>query len=306
MNKFILGSGITGLLARAILGPEWKLIPFGRSRFYSFVPPLADNHLVFHKDIDEIILELGFKPSTNLLMRAISYGGQLIFSDESFVKSLYLTKLFGDSPHPAGNLLLRNELNVYNVSATDLYSKLQTNYKNEINENITKFGALSSINPIDHTLTTDKGIFEYHKIISTIPLDSLFTYLSMPTDLPSKDVWYYEVLTPSLNFEGAKQVFVADVPFDFFKVDRLGNNQYVFHCHRDLGNPQAYLGAFLNNNLTINNFTHAEKAYPIGAPPSISALEADQIYPVGCHAQWDYFMDISSSIRRLIKLKNRE
>jgi hypothetical protein len=303
VNKFILGSGINGLLARFILGDKWQIIPFGRSRFYSFSPPLADNHLVFHKDIDDIIRRIGFNPTIDKMMRAVSYNGQLIFSDESFAKNFYLAKLFGEDRHPAGSLLLRHELNIYRyATATEVYSSLQKLYKNEINEAIQKYGTINNINMTSHVFDTDKGTFEYSALISTIPLDALLTYIGNQMPLPSKDVWYYQVTTPTLNFEGAKQVFVADAPYDFFKVDRLGNNQYTFHCHRDLGNPEVYLGAFTNNKVSIDNSTHMIKAYPIGPPPSVSNLELNNIHPVGSHAQWDYFMDVSSSLRRLTKM----
>jgi hypothetical protein len=227
----------------------------------------------------------------------------LIFSDESFAKNIYLAKLFGEDKHPAGSLLLRQELNVYRyATATEVYSNLQKLYKNEINEAIQKYGTVGSIHMANHVLDTDKSTFEYSTLVSTIPLDALFAYAGHKVSLPSKDVWYYQVATPSLNFEGAKQVFVADAPYDFFKVDRLGNNQYAFHCHRDLGNPEVYLGAFTNNNVSISNATHMAKAYPIGQPPALDDLEQHNIYPVGSHAQWDYFMDVSSSLRRLVKL----
>jgi len=50
--NIILGSGIIGLLAKLILGQDWKIIPFYRSRYFSFNPALDDNFIIR----DEILL----------------------------------------------------------------------------------------------------------------------------------------------------------------------------------------------------------------------------------------------------------
>ena len=300
--NFILGSGIVGLLAKFILGDNWQLIPFGRSRFYSFNPPMADNHIVCHDDVEGVIRKLGYNPSSSRLLRATSYSGQLLFGDASFVRDAYISKLFNQNPHPAAKLLLRHELNVYKYAmSTEVYVILQKMYNANIQKAIQQYGTPNKISTIDHTITTPNGTYAYDKIISTIPLHAINDLLGTPMALPSVDAWYYHVTTPSLNFEGAQQVFVADTAFDFYRVDKLPSNQYIFHCRCDLGNPMTYLGAFLNNRLSIENASQIKQAYPIGAPPTLN-MEQDSIYPVGAHAQWDYFMDVSSSIRRLVRL----
>jgi hypothetical protein len=303
--NFILGSGITGLLAKSILGENWQLIPFGRSRFYSFNPPTADNFIVAHDSIDPIIREFTAIPKTDRLFRASSYGGQLLFADASFAKDAYISKLFGDNIHPAAKMLLRLELNVYkHVTATEIYSSLQTRYKLEIDKARQQYGTVSKISYQDHTIQTSTGTYEYNKIISTIPLDALLDFIGETHSLPAVDVWYYHIATPALNFEGAQQVFVADTAFDFFKVDRVSGDQYVFHCRCDLGNPMSYLGAFTNSRLDVINATNMQKAFPVGTPPKLNDLEKVGIYPVGQHGQWDYFMDVGASIRRLLKLRS--
>ena len=303
--NFILGSGITGLLAKEVLGESWQLIPFGRSRFYSFYPPTGDNFIVSHDSIDPIIREFTAIPQTDLLFRATSYGGQLLFADASFAKDSYLSKLFGANMHPAAKMLLRHELNVYkHVTATELYNTLQTRYKTQIEQARQQYGTVNKISHQDHTIQTSTGTYEYNKIVSTIPLDALLEFMGETHTLQAANVWYYHITTPALNFEGARQVFVADAAFDFFKVDKISNDQYVFHCRCDLGNPMSYLGAFMNNRLSIENATNMQKAYPVGAPPKLEEIEKVGIYCVGQHAQWDYFMDVSSSIKRLLKLRS--
>jgi hypothetical protein len=306
VTKFILGSGITGLLARAILGDSWQLIPFGRSRFYSHIPPLADDLITWSADIDEAIEQLGYSTVPVRCQRGYSYGGQLIFSDHSFAKTNYLTKLFGSDPHPGAEMLLRSDSMVYkDVITTRLYESLQNRFKLEINRGLQRYGnSIEAIDTKERIIITSAGKLGYSQIVSTIPLGALQDYCGNLGIYPGRDVWYYDVTTPSLNFEGAHQVFVADLPFDFFKVTNNGMNNYMFECLQDLGNPTQYLAAFLNDQLEIKNATSMQKAIPIGPPPPIGAIEDNQIYPVGCHAQWDYFMNVSSSIKRLLRLRN--
>ena len=42
----IFGAGVVGLIARHVLVGNWQIVPFGRSRFFSFNPPLDDNFMI--------------------------------------------------------------------------------------------------------------------------------------------------------------------------------------------------------------------------------------------------------------------
>ena len=302
MNKYILGGGIVGLMARHILGPEWKLIPFKLSRFYSYTPALADDYIVVAPDLAGVLADLGFVPQTRRYFRAFSYGGQLIFSEQSFVNNFYNAKVFDNKIHPAAELLTKMDMLVFKTNASDLYERLVNAYRSEIKANIDLYGEVESIT--NHRIKTNKTELEFDKVVSTIPLDALARYMDIQMTLPAKDVWYYLVKTPSLNFEGANDVLVADQPFDFYKVSHVGPQTYLFHCLRDLVNPRTYLGAFLDNNLDVQRQTSVAKAFPIGSPPDLGQFESADIYPVGCHGQWDTFMDVSSSARRLFKLRS--
>lgn len=302
MSKFILGSGITGLLARHILGPEWKLIPFKRSRFYSFTPALADDYIVSTPEVATVLSSLNFLPLTRRYMKAFSYNGELIFSEQSFVNQLYNQKIFGLDAHPVAAVLTKTDLLTFKTTAGDLHDRLLDTYMNEIKTNQELYGDVINIDMNNRRINTSKGGLDYTKIVSTIPLTALRAYVGWSSDLPAANVWYYLVKTPSLNFEGANDVLVVDKAFDFFKVSHVGPQTYLFHCLRDLGNPGRYLGAFLNNNLEVQRQTQVTDALPLGPPQSMGTFW--DIDPVGCHGQWDYFMDVSSSIKRLLRLKS--
>lgn len=299
MRQFILGSGIVGLLARFILGDSWQLIPFGRSRFYSFNTPLADNHIIRTNKIDAVLTDLGYSKATVHYQRVFSYIGQLIFSGESFVKQAFIEKLFGGSQHPLADKLLRTADEVYQVKITDLYQGLMAAYTNEIRTSLETYGALQSIG--EHTLITQNQTLEFDRVVSAIPLDHLYGLMGTSYDLPARDLWYYHVKTSSIDLEGANEALVVDGPFDFYKVTNIRPDEYIFHCLRDLVNPTDYLSAFIGTEFKLLNSTTMQRALPVGAPPRLEILENNGIYPVGCHGQWDYFMDIASGVNRLVK-----
>lgn len=301
VNKFILGSGVVGLLARHILGPEWKIIPFKKSRFYSYIPALADDFIVSSPEMGNVLSDLRFLGFDRRYTRAFSYNGELIFSEQSFVKQLYHQKLFGDNLHPAAAQLTKTDFIAFKTTASELYDRLLEEYMSEIKTNADLYGEIENIS--DHHIKTNKANLEFEKVVSTIPLDALAQYMGQLLTLPALDVWYYLVKAPTLDFEGALDVLVADAAFDFFKVSHVAPHTYLFNCKVDLGNPARYLGAFLNNNLEVQRQTTIAKAIPLGAPPNLSSFESADVYPVGCHGQWDMFMDVSSSVNRLLKLR---
>jgi len=299
--NFILGSGILGLLAKVALGDQWCIIPFGRSRFYSFNPPIGDNYIIRNEFTADLFSRLGFSQDIQYINGAYSYNGELIFSNESFAKYEYIDKLFATDPHPLAKTLLRIDFMAHSISIYELYHRLLERYKSEILENNIKYGDINNIT--DHIISTTTGKYQYTKIISTLPLPTLNKYSNLSSGLSSRDMWYYHVTTPLLNFENAKFVLVGDKPYDFHKVVNIGPQEYIFHCLKDLVNPIQYLGMFVNNQLKLLNSTFIPQAIPIGMPPNISNLEQMDIYPVGCHGQHDYFMDLASSIKRLYKMK---
>lgn len=302
-TNFILGSGVISLIARAVLGDNWTLIPFNKSRFYSFNPPLADDYITYSSEANLILSQLNLPINTVHYQRATSLCGQLIFSDESFVKQLYIEKLFNGAQHPAALQLLRNESIIYSLSVRHIYDQLLMRFTPEIHKSIEQYGELCQIT--DHTIVTTKGSYEFESMISTIPLYALNKFLGFSDDITGRDVWYYHVNTPSLDFEGAKQVFVADKVYDFFRVTTVAPEHYLFECLCDIMQPFEYFGAFTNNKLNVINSTRLEKVIPLDTPPKLDVMENKAIYPIGRHAQWDEFMDIGASMRRLSKLVNK-
>lgn len=214
---------------------------------------------------------------------------------------MYNQKLFGENLHPAAGALTKTDFITFKTSVGDLYSRLLETYMPEIQANASLYGDVESIEETNHHIKTNKTELDYEKLVSSIPFDALSKYMGQLKTLPAADIWYYLVKTPVLNFEGASEILVADKPFDFYKVTNVAPQTYLFHCLADLGNSKAYLGAFLNNNLDVQKTTQIARAIPVGPPPDVNGLV--DIFPVGCHGQWDMFMDVSSSINRLLKYR---
>ena len=239
----ILGGGLTALLARDILGDNWTVIPIGRSRFYSFNPPLADNYVVR----DDIIVEYMQKYTVLPYMFRIGYslGGQILFNTQLALNQ-YLTKLYGGMVPPQAFAYYSSRIDYFGYgNCVIMYSGLQEKFKSEIAENNTKFGMPQRIS--NHTITTDKGQFEYERIISTIPLPTLLKWMDVTwLDLKSYDEYCYHVRSDCLDFEGATHLFVADPEIEFHKATMINRLNYLFYAQKRIEYPGRYFMAFIN------------------------------------------------------------
>ena len=57
-------------------------------------------------------------------------------------------------------------------------------------------------------------------------------------------------------------------------------------------------------NFDIIDGTSVTEALPIGQPPDVTDIESLGIQCVGGNAQWDWCMDISSCIIKLLRIAN--
>ena len=279
---FILGNGLIGLLAGRILSR--KVIPFGRSRFYSFETPLADDHIVFAEDVASAV-----HSSPRILNNPkMSLGGKL-FEPTPELRSAYLNKVgmlnlaVGDSIKAAMTL---------NATCTELYRAL----KKEIDLFDVK---IIGIKP-GVLILTDGSTIPYSSLISTIPLNELLRLLKMQMTLECCDVYCCHLGTMELNLEGAQQVFVLDEHIEFFKVNQVRKNEYVLFSFQEL--DELIIGKYIKD-FKILEKTKIPDAMPLGVPPSLNDLEAMNIRCIGSCAQWDEAMDVSSCLRRILKIR---
>ncbi len=287
-GKYILGGGLISLIARDILGHDWQIISTGKSRFYGKIP-LADNHIVLDSTIDGVIRVDGRK----ILTRSISYGGNLHFWFQDWLKAKYLAKVYGEEYPRHFERLLQSSESVSTMDGTALYASLKTRYESELEPY-----KISEIK--DGKITTDKGPIEFNNIISTIPLDALYGYISIKHSLQAKDVWVYHIISDRLDLEGSDQSLVADDGIDFYKVDALTKSDYAFYCLKEIITPHEYFRSFMPGCL-IANSTHISNYIPLGNPIDQTKLKDHGIECIGSYAQWDDFADISSSIKRILK-----
>lgn len=306
MKAVILGSGLIGLLAKEIF-PEATIIPFGKSRFFYFVPSLADDFIVRSDKIDPFMSQclrqhFGFISSVPVIMkRSVSLGGQL--ASDSIAIQQYVSKIYPDAPSYARSLL-KTEFATYPITCHNLYMKLLTKHIGSLKEETEALGIVQKIEP--GIIRCEKGVVEYDRVISTIPLDVLLTFTGIFQSLSAHEVHCFHVATDALDFEGAHQVLVADESIGFFKVDRVGVYDYVFHNLGPVETPVPYFGAFIpNGRFRITGDTKVPNAIPKSphAPKIPDLQDRFKIDPVGSCAQWDDFMDVASSVLRLLHLR---
>jgi len=293
--KFILGSGLIGHIAKDIY-PEYEFIPFGRSRFYSYFPPLGENYIVANSKIEEYISKFSnILPTTRFFKRGFSIAGEITYAD--WASDLYIAKLYGNQPI-AKKLLAKSVFGIYSgITPTTLFMELSRKYIKDTLSDLNKYGDLNSIDLNNHLIHTSTGTFEYDDIISTIPLDVLLQYTGAKHTLKSRTGYLYMVETSSLDFEGADELLVCDEHFDFYSCTNLDGNEYIFRSFSELNHD--YLGAFMKEFKMVNS-TKIDGYIPVEKPPDLSWLIDQNILPVGSLARWDDFYDVSTSILTLL------
>lgn len=304
--NFIFGSGVIGLLAKIILGQSWTVIPFARSRFFSFNPALDDNFIICDADLDPFVKDITkeIKLQSFLYRRAWSVAGQLLPAWEESLCDDWLFKIFGSQTPPQSKIYLRDRMNltVYDVRVNGLYQSLVQSFLSELKEEAAK-GSVSEIG--DHYFIRGGVRHDFDRAISTIPLDVLRGLMGNKAELPSKDLHYIHVQTADLDFEGMNQLFVVDHAFDFYKVTNIAPERYLFYCHKDIPDPGAYLMNFMSK-FDIIDGTSVARALPMGPMPKLDIIESKGIYCVGSYAQWDWCMDVGSCILRLLRYAQRD
>ena len=144
----IFGSGIVGLLARIILGDSWKIIPFYRSRFFSFNPALDDNFIICDNQLDPFVKDLveDFALPRFVYTRAWSLEGELIKQWDVGICHDWAYKIFGSQIPPQTEPYMMDRMNlfVYDIRLNQLYERLQTTYIAELREEVLK-GEVSEI-----------------------------------------------------------------------------------------------------------------------------------------------------------------
>jgi len=303
--KVILGSGIVGLLAKLILGPSWTVIPFYKSRFFSYNPSLDDNFLIRDPSIDDVIKQILNQKTLSIYpyKRAWSIAGHILPQWDDSLCGDWLHKIFQDNI-PAQSVIYNKDrlnLNVYDIRINDLYSRLLNLYisdlkKESANGQITEIG--------DHFIVRNGIKIDVEQIINTIPLNKVCELANLEVDLPSKDIHYWHVGTTELDFEGNNQLLVADRPLGFYKVTNIAPNRYMFYCHEDIPNPGSYLMAFMKKFEILDGTTIPE-AMPLGDIPNTNILSNMGIYNVGSFAEWDWCADVGSNILKLVRFANR-
>lgn len=301
----IFGSGIVGLLARIILGDSWKVIPFYRSRFFSWNPALDDNFVICDDALDPFIQDLVKDPGLPRFVynRAWSIGGELVSKWDNGIYSDWSGKIFGQMvpPQTAPYMMNRMSLFVYDIRVNQLYERLQQTYIDELRTEVQK-GEVTEIG--DHYFIRNGVREDFQNAVSTIPLDALLKLMKQTPTLQAKTVHYLHIETDQLDFEGMNQVLVADQIFSFFKATNVAPNRYLLYCHEDIPNPGVYFMNFIKK-FDIIDGTSIENAIPMGPIPKLDNIENFGIFCVGSCAQWDWCADVGSNILRLLRYSGR-
>ena len=301
--NYIFGSGSVGLLAKKILGPSFTIVPFYKSRFFSYNPALDDNFIIRDDKLDHLIKDICGLSNTVLYKRAYSLAGELNKSHNKEYDLAWLSKVFGNAPSQS-SVYMQDRLSffVYDLRANNLYESLVNEYRTELHHE----NALGQVTEVgDHYFIRGGKRYDYDKLVSTIPLDILLKLMGRRHELKSKAVHYLHIASSELDFENCNQLLVLDNNIDFFKVTNVAPARYLFYFGNNIDQPGLYMMNFMRS-FDILDGTVVDGALPLGERPKLDNLESQDIFCVGSYAQWDWCMDIGSCMLRLLKYSGRD
>lgn len=297
MSKFILGSGVVGLLAKMILGNDWEIIPFKRSRFFSFNPSLCDNFIIRDDSIDHFITTELKGNLAGIYNCAYSIHGNLVRQHDKLLSSAWVGKVTQDPPQHTQYILKdRLSFGIYDIKVNSLYASLLSRFTPSTKE-------ITGISDTEIKFS-DGSSSAYDKIVSTVPLNILYKLMGKQPTLTYGNSYYYHVQTKDLNFEGANQVWVVDSDILFYKVSMISENHFMFYFN-DMLKPHEHIGQYLMKfmpRFDIIDGTAMNDSIPTGLKPDLTIVERKNIIPVGMLAEHDLSADIGSNIKKLIRL----
>lgn len=298
-KNIILGGGVVGLIAKKLLGDDWTLIPFGRSRFYSFVPALADNFIIRDPKIDDVVEYLGGKPKYLYKIR-YSLNGD-IFDYTLPACDVWLNKVFAGDPPPHASAYLKSRCNftIYDLRVNELYTALQNEFKDHIVEQ-DNLGLPTEVG--DHYFIRNGERYEFEQCISTIPLNALLKLCNSNMQLDANPCWIFHIQTEHLDFEGCNQLYVVDEAFDFYKATNIGPDRYIIYCNKEIYQPGPYFMRFMRRFDMLDG-TVIPDAIIQGPKKDLKELNKLGIECIGSYAEWDWCADVGSCIMKLLRYR---
>ena len=304
MRNFIFGSGIVGMVAKEILG-DWDIVPFRKSRFFSYEIALADNFIIRDPVIDGLIKDLGGSLAPIFYRRGYSHQGQLTPTADQILCSLWLEKIFGTKVPSHATAYWSNRLTqaIYDIRINQIYENLLNKHYPTLKSEADK-GQVTEINIGDHYFVRNGIKEEFDNIICTIPLNVTLSLMGIDLKLEYLPQHYVCVETPDLNFEGLNQVFVVDSAIDFYRVTNIAPNRYLFYSTKDMANIGAVLQHIVGR-VNVVDGTVISDAIPVGDMVDLTHLESNGIYCIGSLAQHDWCADVGSNLLRLVSFAQR-
>lgn len=303
MTGVIFGSGIVALLAKKILAGNWSIVPFSKSRYYSFNPPLADNFIIRDDEIDQPIRDLTGNSNVFFYKRCYSAQGKLVKEHDNTLAATWITKVFGaDVPGQVSPYLAARMVSpIYATKVNMLYQSLLHEFLPELRAEAAK-GPVTEVG--SHYYVRGGIRHDFDNLINTVPLPALLQLLKMEMPLAARTEHFVLVKSNNIDLEGCNQSYVVDEALDFYRVTALAPKLYMFYFIKEVLQPGLYLLPIIGGADIIDG-TKIADSLPTGPMPDLSRLDDFGIFNVGAQAQWDWCADVGSNLLRLVRYAAR-
>lgn len=305
-SNYILGSGLVALICRKILGPDWKIIPFGPSRSYGKgIPALGDDFVHYDNSVLDIISNWGLNTSPLFYKRPLSISGSLLYN-KSFINE-YLAK----AKLPQNRLYedyFKSDFTVFGFSCLQMHRMLLRELLEDIRSFSSSHKNYKKVKSIkNHTIILDSGeVLEYDNVISTVPYYALCEMINIENTGAFLDLYYYFIQDDNVDLESANQALVCDQEVFFNKCTKISKNKYLFEVIGEYYDDiQREFSQIIGSDFEILSGAMIQNGYPLHSIINNQELECNNITCIGSHAQCDPLMDISSVIKRVSNLLNK-
>lgn len=308
-KKYIIGSGLTALACRKILGNDWNIIPLGPSRFYTDKITWGDNYIVYDNMVADLIKSWPFDMIPIFYKRPFSFGGQLLYNN-SFVES-FLEKSKIDK-NPISLQYFKTDFTSFNFNTSALWKFLVKENLDNIKMFYSEYPNVKGIDSIkDGCILLKNGdsniALEYDQVISTIPFNSMASMIGILDRNQEIPCYYYVIKSDKIDIEKANQVLICDDMIPFNKCTRIKNGIFMVEVYNEYyENPYNVFRLVFGDSFEILGTHYIDNAIPMSYKINYKNFEDKNIILIGSNAQCDPLMDIGSCLKRIGNLINKQ
>jgi hypothetical protein len=297
VSKYIIGGGITGLIA-SFYNPDYRIITdkIGGQMAANTAGPRI---LEVNEYSRMFLKDLGFE-NVNTKFAKIGYKvrGKIVDSiSKSLRNKYYLKSRCLDDANLIPNSIMsdgKNTIEYFDISWDEIIERLISNIKKPVINKIT------SIDTEEKIIVLDGLPFRYEKLISTIPAPAFFKASKLNPEKELKFIQKVFIIVDSstIDMREYEYIYYPECQYPYHRISKVGSNKLSieFTTNEDTSKILNYWKHISIQNIII----------PIGQIQSGMISKVKDISFFGRYACWDHDLKVDDVIRQSIDYNDTE